>query len=560
MKIINIPQPNLPLQKKLAAELGISPVLAQVLINRGIKSSQEAQKFLEPELADLLSPFQMQDMQRAVARVMQAAQLSQKVLIFGDYDVDGLTSVALLKACLERLGITVLHYIPHRINEGYGLNLAGGKFARKNGVKLIISVDCGINSCQEVDAFRNWGIDVIITDHHQPQPAMPNALAIINPKRRDCPYPYKELAGVGVAYKFAQAISASSLCEDLDLVAIGTIADSAALNGENRIIARHGLKMLPGSTRPGIRALIDASGLRNKEYVKASMVSFILGPRINASGRIETAETALSLLLAKSESEAAGLAGALNSLNTRRQKIEEGVLRQANNLVDKEVNFKEQGIIVLNGPDWHLGVLGIVASRITEKFRRPTILISEAGQQHCRGSARSIKDFSILDALLHCQKHLVNFGGHRMACGLTINKDNIPEFRQEINRYAQSRLLKEFLLPSIEVDMEISLSDLNNDLIGQLSGFEPFGAANPEPLFYTRGLSLRGEPKILSRDTLKFWVTDSELTYPVIGFGCAALKPQLCSCSALDLVYRPELDNWQEQEGIVLRAKEIIFK
>ncbi len=558
-KILKITQPNTQLQINLTKELGISPILAQVLINRGIKSASAAEKFLKPQLSDLLPPWQMKDMEAAVKRVIRAARLREKVMIFGDYDVDGITSVALLKTQLERLGITTAHYIPHRINEGYGLNLTAGKIAKNNGFSLIITVDCGINSRSEIERFRRWGIDVIVTDHHEPQGQMPEAYAILNPKRRDCPYQYKELSGVGVAFKLAQAVTKSNLWEDLDLVALGTIADNVALNGENRIIVSEGLKRIPASCRLGIQALMDASGINKQKPLKASAVSFILGPRINASGRVETAESALRLLLSQSSAEACDLAKTLNTYNRRRQKIEEAIFREAQNLIDKEINFKEHSVIVLSGQDWHPGVLGIVASRLMEKFYRPTILISECGHGTCRGSARSIKDFSIFDALLACQKHLNTFGGHRLAAGLTIAKDNIHNFRQDINSFARQILLKEFLTPKIEVDMEISLADLSKDLIYQLRRIEPFGSANPEPIFYTRNLTLRSEPEILSRDTLKFWVTDSEFTYPVIGFGFGGLKQKLVESPSFDLVYCPEIDTWRDNQDIILEAKEIIF-
>ncbi|MFH1339008.1 MAG: single-stranded-DNA-specific exonuclease RecJ [Candidatus Omnitrophota bacterium] len=559
-KILKISQPDTQLQISLAEELGISPILTQVLINRGINSASEAEKFLQPSLADLLPPLQMKDMEAALKRITRAARLKEKAMIFGDYDVDGITSVALLKTQLERLGINTVHYIPHRVNEGYGLNLTAGKIAKKNGIKLIITVDCGINSCLEIERFRRWGIDVIVTDHHEPQGQMPKACAILNPKRRDCSYQYKELSGVGVAFKLAQAVTKSNLWEDLDLVALGTIADSVALNGENRIIVREGLKRIPASSRPGIQALMDVSGINKQKPLKASAVSFILGPRINASGRVDTAESALRLLLCQSSAEACDLAKALNAYNRRRQKIEEAIFREAQNLIDKEINFKEHSVIVLSGQNWHPGVLGIVASRIMYKFYRPTILISECGHGTCRGSARSIKDFSIFDALLHCQKHLNTFGGHKLAAGLTIEKDNIHGFRQDINSFARQILLKEFLLPSIEADMEINLSDLNKDLIHQLRKMEPFGSANPEPAFYTRNLTLRSEPEVLNRDTLKFWVTDSEFTYPVIGFGFGGLKQKLMESPCFALVYSPGIDAWRGNEDIILEAKEIIFR
>ncbi len=557
-KIIKIAEANQQLQNDLSKELGIPKILAQVLINRGIKSAQDAEEFLRPSLDNLISPWQLRDMKQAVERIVKAVRRREKILIFGDYDVDGITSVALLKTHFERLGIPTMHYIPHRIKEGYGLNLTAGEIAKKKGIKLMVTVDCGINSCSEVEKLRHWGIDVIITDHHEPQSKIPRAVAVINPKRHNCPYRYKELSGVGVAYKFAQALTDSELWEDLDLVALGTIADSVALTGENRIIVKKGLERLSCSPRLGIQALMDISGIKNKQPLGAFAVGYILGPRINASGRIDTADSALRLLLCQSASEAQDLVKILDSHNRKRQKIQEQVFKEAANLIDKEVNFKEHCVIVVSGDNWHPGVLGIVASRLMDKFYRPTILISETAHAYCRGSARSIKNFSIFDALVHCGKHLENFGGHKYAAGLVIAKNNIQNFRRDINRFACQVLVKEFLLPSIEVDMEINLTDLNEDLIYQLRNLEPFGSANPEPIFYTRNLTLRGEPVVLGRDTLKFWVTDSKLTYPVIGFGLAALKQNLLEADSLDLVFHPEIDDWQDTRGLILEAKEII--
>jgi single-stranded-DNA-specific exonuclease len=556
-KIIKIIQADRELRDNLARELNIPAVLAQVLVNRGINSAGQAEAFLRPKFSDLLSPWQMKDMDKAVSRIIEAGKQRERVLIFGDYDVDGVTALCLLKIRLQQLGIPVMHYIPHRLKEGYGLNLSAGQIARKKGIKLIITVDCGINSYDLVKRFRRWGIDVIITDHHQPQDKLPPAYAIINPKQSDCAYEYKNLAGVGVAYKLAQAITRKDLRQDLDLVALGTIADSVALNGENRIIVREGLNRLSSSPRLGLSALMQAAGINKQGALKTTAVSYILGPRLNAGGRIDTAESALQLLLSQSEKEAEELARILNSHNRKRQKIEERILKEALSLIDREVNFKEHYIIVVSGRDWHPGVLGIAASRIMDRFSRPAILLSESAGKYCRGSARSIKDFSIFEALVHCRAHLKDFGGHRLAAGLTIAKKNIDGFRRDINHFARRFLIKNLLLPAIEADMEIALSDLSQDLIYQLKDLEPFGSDNPEPLFYTRNLRLRGKPQALSRDTLKFWVTDYKSTYQAIGFGLAAQNQRLLESESFDLVYHPEIDTWQGNHNPILEVRDI---
>ncbi|MFC1658096.1 single-stranded-DNA-specific exonuclease RecJ [Candidatus Omnitrophota bacterium] len=560
-KIINIAKEDKKLQNELAKEMGISRVLAQVLINRGVESVESASKFLNPCLTDLFSPWELKDMEPAVERIRQAARRKDKVLIFGDYDVDGITAVALLKVHLERLGIPAIHYIPHRIAEGYGLSPGILEVARGKSVKLIITVDCGINSHAIIKKLAADGIDVIVTDHHQPEARLPSAVAVINPKRQDCPYKYKELAGVGVAYKFAQAFTGSSLWEDLDLVALGTIADSVPLNGENRIIVKEGLKRLSSAVRPGIQALIDIAGINSRRPLGAFAISFILGPRINASGRMDTAESALRLLLSQSPDEARDLAKILDAHNRKRQRVEERVLKQARSLIDREVNFKDHRIIVVSGQDWHVGVLGIAASRLSDEFYRPTILISEsADEQYCRGSARSIKDYSIFDALVHCRRHLENFGGHKYAAGLVISKGNIQDFRRDINSFAEQTLLKDLLCPSIDADMQLELDDLSEDLVYGLRDLAPFGRANPEPAFYIRNLTLRGQPQAFARDTLKFWVTDSKLTYPVVGFGLAPLMQGLVEAGSLDLVFHAEIDNWKENRGLILEAGEIILR
>ncbi len=557
-KKIIIKKRNSQLQAKLAQALGAPKAFAQLLINRGIKSADEAKKFLQPQLTNLLSPWQLDDMDLAVKRIRQAKQKNEKVLIFGDYDVDGITAVALLKTHFEKLGLSVMHYIPHRVTEGYGLNPTLIKIAKKNNVKLIVTVDCGITSSSIIRKLNEAAIDVIITDHHEQGGELPPAVAILNPKRRDSSYGFRELSGVGVAYKLAQALTDSTLRQDLDLVALGTVADRVVLNGENRIIAKEGLTTLGNSSRVGIEALIKHSGVKRDKPLTTTTIGFILGPRINASGRIDSAETALKLLLSTSGEEAQELARLLNTHNRKRQQIEGGVLKEVHDLIDKEINFKKHSVIVVSGQDWHQGVLGIVASRIMDKFYRPVVIISEGEQVHCRGSARSIKGFSMFDALSHCKEHLDDFGGHKYAAGLVITKDNIQNFKRDINHFARRVLTKENLLPSIEVDMEVGLSDIDEDLVSRLESLEPFGSGNPEPLFYVRNLSLRSQPQKLARETLKFWVTDSERTYQVIAFGFASLKNKLVSSGSLDLVFYPRIDNWQGRRSLILEAKELI--
>lgn len=557
-KILRIAEVNLQLQNQLSQELVISNLLARLLVGRGISTVKEAQGFLSAKLDQLLDPHSFSDMPKAVGLIHAAAKNKQKVMIFGDYDVDGVTSIALIKKSLSRLGIQPLHYIPHRIKEGYGLNKDILNIVKGKGIKLLITADCGINSHEQIRELRRRGIEVILTDHHEPShKELPSASAVINPKVAQCKYKYRDLAGVGVAYKLCQAFSGEKLFDDLDLVTLGTIADVVPLTGENRVIVKEGLKRISSTKKAGLRALMETSGIKNKKF-NPTFVSFILGPRLNASGRIDSAETALSLLMSEEADEASRFAGAIEGYNRQRQKIESKIMEEAQDLIAKEVNFKEHNVIVVAKEDWHQGVLGIVAAKLSDKFYRPTILISK-GSRMCKGSGRSIKNFHLFNALLGCEEYLDNFGGHEHAAGLVIERDNIEPFKNRINSLAKDRLRLEDLLPSIEVDMELSFEDINEESVRELQLLEPFGAGNPEPAFYTTGLKLKSEPQLLSRDTLKFWVTDGKQALQAIGFGMGRMKESLLRADSFSLVYSPRIDSWQGEESIILEIKEIFF-
>ena len=558
-KILNILTPDISLREKLSKELKISSVLAQVLINRGIKNAKEADEFLNIKLDSLLDPYFFADMEKAVSLIKKAGGKKEKILICGDYDVDGITSVAILKDALKRIGVETLHYIPHRVKEGYGLNKNILQIAKDNNVKFLITADCGISSHEEVAGLRRMGAEIIITDHHQPADAiLPEASAIINPKVKGCKYGYKDLAGVGVAYKLCQALTGDKLVSDLDLVSLGTIADVVPLRGENRVFAKEGLACLTRGKRIGIKALIDASRIGNRE-INSTFVSYILGPRINASGRVDTADISLALLLSQDKQEADELAKSIEAHNRQRQKIEGKIMEEAQAIIDREVNFKEHKVIVIAKEGWHQGVLGIVASKLADKFYRPTIVIS-LSDDLCKGSGRSIKNFHLFSALNECKKYLHAFGGHGHAVGLVVRKDNIKDFRKEINRLAHDKLRLDDLLPSLDVDMELGLEDLSEELIAELERLEPFGTGNPEPLFFTRGLKLKSEPVVLSRDTLKFWINGGKVTYPVIGFGMGSFKESLIKAGEFDLAYTPRMDTWQDNSSVILEAKEIILR
>jgi len=558
-KILNIASPDAHIQNILSKELGISKVLSQVLANRGVTNAQDAEKFLNVDLSHLLDPYLFSDMHNAVKLISRAAKNKEKVMIFGDYDVDGLTALTLLKTTLSKMGVDAMHYLPHRIKEGYGLNKNILHIARQENIKLLITVDCGISNYEQIKELRHHNIDVLITDHHEPvDEYLPPASAIINPKVKNSSYKYRDLAGVGVAYKLCQAITNDTLFEELDLVSLGTIADVVPLTGENRVIVKEGLSRLSKTRRLGLKALIENSGIKDKKMT-STFVSYILGPRINASGRMDTAEVSLNLLMSETQDEAIKFAKLIEAYNRQRQKIESKILEEAEAVIDREINFKEHKVIVIAKEDWHQGVLGIVASKLADKFYRPAIVISLT-EDLCKGSGRSIKNFHLFQALLECKEFLETFGGHSHAVGLVITKDNIADFKKNINRLAKDVLAWEDLIPSLDIDMELTLSDLNETIIAEFEALEPFGVGNPEPLFYTRNLRLKGEPQVLGRDTLKFWVTDGNITYQAIGFGMGTFKNCLLNADYFDLVYGPRMDNWQGKGTVLLEAKDIFFK
>jgi single-stranded-DNA-specific exonuclease len=529
------------------------------LINRNIKDAESAGKFLYASIEDMHEPYAFLGMNRAVELIRSALRFKERVMVFGDYDADGITSLVLLKNTLKNLGLDVLHYLPHRINDGYGLTKNILHTVKENRVKLLITVDCGTSNHKEIEELKRHGVNVIVTDHHEPSILrLPEADCIINPKVAFSGYPYRDLAGVGVAYKLCQALTESRLLEDLDLVSLGTIADSAPLTGENRIFAKEGLQRIPKTRRPGLMALVESAGIRERKF-NTTFVNFILAPRINASGRMSTAETSLQLLMSESGIEAGNLAKVIEGHNRQRQKVEGRIMQEAEDLINREINFKEHKIIVVAKDGWHQGVLGIVASKIADKFYRPAIVIS-LNEDVCKGSARSIKNFHLFNALVECKQHLNSFGGHAHAAGLLIAKDGIDDFKKNINRLAHEKMTLEDLLPSLDVDMELGLSDLDEETVAELEKLEPYGVGNPEPLFYTRNLRLKGEPLTLQRETLKFWVTDGAITYQAIGFGMSSLKESLLSARHFDLVFSPRIDNWRDDASIILEIKDIFFR
>jgi len=500
-----LPEPPTIDTRSIAAAAGIPELAVRLLASRDLTTPEAIKAFLDPSPAGLRKPDALPDIDVATKRIVDAIEKHERILVYGDYDVDGVTGTALLVSVLQSLGADVLYYLPARETEGYGFSLRGVEFGRDNGVKLVVTNDCGSGDFASVRAARAAGIDVIVTDHHEfkdPAGGEPlPALALVNPKRPDSTYPFRELAGVGVAFKLAWSILSTmgrtrdELVALLDLVGLGTIADVVPLVEENRIIARLGLTAIRRSTRPGIRALLDVA--RVKDRLSSYAVGFMLAPRINAAGRVGRADKAVRLLLTDDPTEARAIAGELDEMNRARQAIEVRIFSQAMELVAARQLSVGRAIVVA-GEDWHEGVIGIVASKLTEEFYRPCIVVS-LKKDRGKGSGRSITGFNLHEALQHCAGHLLGYGGHRYAAGLTLERHRLPDFETALNEYA-ARLPDEIYQPSLQVDAVASLDDIDDELVATLDRFEPFGPDNKAPVLAALGLEVVGYPRKVGRD------------------------------------------------------------
>ena len=550
------------LAAELAAKLGVTPTFASLLANRGFTTAELVQEFLEPKTDKLLDAYIMRDMDRAVDRVLHAIREQEAILVFGDYDVDGITSTSLLTAALMEMGAKVSYFIPDRIRDGYGFSERGVEVARKRRIRLVITADCGITATREVGLARDAGIDVIVTDHHEPLGELPSAVAVLNPKRKDCPYPFKDLAGVGVVFKLVQGlsgrrpdlISSEFVYRHLDLVALGTIADVVPLVGENRVFAKIGLERLCTSDRPGIVALKEVAGLRTRR-VESGHVAYILAPRINAAGRLGNAESGVRLLLSSDPREAAIIAESLEEDNTNRKKIDESTLEDAL-LQLKEYGEELPPAIVLWSDRWHPGVLGIVASRLIERFHRPTILIAADGGEG-KGSGRSIPGFDVCSALQECRDCLIGFGGHSYAAGLTIRTECLETFRERLCAVVQSRIVADDYIPKLSIDGPIDLADLNEALVQLLDRLAPFGIGNAEPLFVAEDVKLALPPAVVSRNHLKLTIRENGRDLDCIGFGMGHMAGALRNGGRLCLAFVPTINVWQNRARLQLKLRDI---
>lgn len=524
--------------KRLTDELSISPILAGILVRRGITTKEEARLYFRPTMDDLHDPFLMSGMDIAVQRVLKAVAAQESILVYGDYDVDGTNGAALLYTFFRAIGARVSVFVPDRIRDGYGLTLGGIERAREQGVRLLIAIDCGVTAVDQVAAANAHGIDVIICDHHEPGPVLPAAIAILNPLKPGCPYPFKHLCGCGVGFKLIQALTSQDavqsalgpdaeyhLASYLDMVALASTADIVALSGENRTLVKLGLELINTEPRPGIRALIETSGLKPGR-ITAGQIVFILAPRINAVGRLGDANRAVELLTCDSYEKARTLAQVFEEENRNRRRIDEETFLQAQELVEQFLDMEKEGAIVLHQESWHPGVIGIVASRLVERYYRPTIMLTTVDGV-VKGSARSVAGFDIYQALKRCENTLLQFGGHRYAAGLSIEAERIEEFKEAFGAVARELLTDDLLTPEIRIDALIEVPDLTPKFIRILNQFAPYGPKNMRPVFAVRDAEVVGTPRIVGKNHLRFKVRQQNRIFDAIGFNLGHLLERL---------------------------------
>ena len=542
--------------KDLAEKIGMSPVLAGLLIQRGIKTESAAKRFFRPMLNELIDPFLMNDMDVAVDRLNDAMGRKERIMVYGDYDVDGCTAVALVYKFLQQFYSNIDYYIPNREGEGYGVSRQGIDFAAETGVKLIIVLDCGIKAIDEIAYAKERGIDFIICDHHEPDDELPPAVAILNPKRRDSTYPFKQLCGCGVGFKLMQAftknngIPFSRLIPLLDFCAVSIAADLVPVEGENRILAFHGLKQLNQSPSIGLKAIIEICGLTNRELTMSDIV-FKIGPRINASGRMQNGKEAVELLVERDLQKALTEATRINEYNEQRKDVDKQMTEEANEIVARLESQRHMRSIVLYDEGWKKGVVGIVASRLTELYFRPTVVLTVIDGM-ASGSARSVAGFDIYDAVKSCRDLLENFGGHTYAVGLTLRKENIPEFRRRFQDYVSHHILPEQTQQTLDIDLELDFHDVNKRLLNELKRLAPHGPGNEKPLFITRNVYDYGTSKVVGRhqEHIKLELVDSKSAVVMngIAFGQSAAARYIKSKRSFDIVYTIEENTYKRGE------------
>lgn len=548
---------------KLSVELNINSVLCRILFNRGITSFVRAKGFFNPSLSEVHDPFLMKDMDKAVARIKAAIENNEKILVYGDYDVDGTTSVAIMSLFLRKINANVDYYLPDRYTEGYGISKEGVSYAIRENFAVIISLDCGIRANTNIQYASDNNIDFIVCDHHLPGNILPSAIAILDPKRSDCNYPFKELSGCGIGFKLIQAMAATlkvperEIHDYLDLVAVSICADIVPIIGENRILTFWGLKKLNSAPLPGLAALIRIANRRNK--LKVSDVVFGIAPRINAAGRMKHAREAVRLLLSESKEVVEKGAKSLNEMNVERRSFDEQITREALEMIQGKEDLENANSTVLFHESWHKGVIGIVASRMIEHYYRPTIILTKSNGK-ATGSARSVKGFNIYDAISNCEDLLVQFGGHKYAAGLTMELDKIDEFIKRFEDSVTSTINENDLKPKLKIDEKINFDDINFKFIRILNRMEPFGPGNPAPIFVSERVICKSA-RVVGENHLKMFLGQegSDFRFEAIAFKMGAAKNEVSSKKPFNIAFHLELNDFQGEESIQLIIKDIKF-
>ena len=536
----------------------MNKLLATILSNRGIVKEEQIEKFLKPKRNDFYDPYGMPDMKITVDRIIKAIENQEKTIIYGDYDVDGITSVTVLKSFLEERGLNVGVYIPNRLDEGYGLNKTAVEKISKEGYTLMITVDCGISAIEEVKYANELGIETLITDHHEPGEGLPKALAVVDAKRKDNTYQCRNLAGVGVVFKLIQAISIRLGLEEkeylkyLDIVCIGTISDIVPLTDENRVIVKLGLKLVQQTRNLGLRSILQATGYNKIDSIA---ISFGVAPRINACGRMGHQEEALNLFLSKDVNEVNELTQKLNAYNKERQEIEKNIFAEAVELIKRD-NLQGKNTITLMGKNWHHGVIGIVSSKITEMYFKPSILLCEEGDIG-KGSGRSIPGFDLYEALTKCKKSVDRFGGHAMAIGITIKKDKFEELKNEFEEIAQENHIEE-IVPILKIDSQINLDEINKEMVESLKELEPFGEENKTPLFLFKNLKIDSIRALTEGKHLKLTVKENKNIVNAIGFNIGELANEYKIGDKVDIVGNLEINSFNGVDNIQINIKDIM--
>ena len=550
--------------QSLADSLGINPVMGTLLVNRGIRTVEEARRFFRPQLTNLLDPFLFKDMQKAVDRLNEALGKKERILVYGDYDVDGCTAVALVYRFLQQYYSNIDYYIPSRNEEGYGVSRQGVDYAHETGVSLVIVLDCGIKAVDEIVYAKELGIDFIICDHHVPDTVLPPAVAILNAKREDSTYPYKDLCGCGVGFKFMQGFAINNgiefcnLIPLLDLCAISIASDIVPIMGENRILAYHGLRQLNQNPSTGVKALIDICGLTGKD-LSLNDVIFKIGPRINASGRMQNGKEAVSLLIEKNSKAAKEKAATINEYNEQRKDLDKSMTEEANHIVASLDHQHEHKAIVLYNEEWHRGVIGIVASRLTEIYFRPAVVLTRTDDM-VTGSARSVAGFDVYSAIDSCRDLLENFGGHTYAAGLSLRVENVPEFKRRFAEYVDKYILPEQTNAVLTYEAKIDFKDINYRFFSDLKRFSPFGPENPKPMFCTEQVYDYGTSRVVGREQehIKLELVDSKSSRVMngIAFGQSSQARYIKTKQAFDIVYSLE-ENSHKHGDVQLQIEDI---